>query len=143
MYCSNTPAFHTGCWAASPFRGFGECSFLGSTLRKSNSPFPEVPGQVLSEQSGCRGSVQALQGPGAGCRTFVQPGQCLAGSAALTSQESQCWAQGGCRLIGKVACPAHCSGFLGSLPGQRKFAILFQFLPSATSKADAVYILPW
>lgn len=45
--------------------------------------------------------------------------------------------------LGKVACPAHCCGFLGSLPGQRKFAILFQFLPSATSKADAVYILPW
>lgn len=45
--------------------------------------------------------------------------------------------------LGKVACPAHCCGFLGSLPGHRKFAILFQFLPSATSKADAVYILPW
>lgn len=106
MYCSSTPAFHTSCWAAPPSRGFGQCSFLGSTLRKSTSPFPEVPRQVLSEQSGCKGSAQALQSSEAGCRTFVQPGQCLAGPAALSSEESQCWALGGCRLAWEGSLPS-------------------------------------
>lgn len=110
---------------------------------------PRVPGQVFgvaAEQAGGRGSegVRRL------CRDLGQSAGPISsrGSAqgallplALERARAGHWEDAA--WLGKAAYSARCSGFFGSLPGRRKFAILFQFLPSATSKADAVYISPW
>lgn len=114
----------------------------------SSCPFPGVPGQVFgvaTEQAGCRGSEGALRL----CRALGQDAGLIAsqGSAWLAPLPLALWrAHAGhwedVGWLGKAARSA-CGVFLGSLRGQRKFAILFQFFPSATSKADAVYISPW